>query len=237
MRIAIAIPFIYAALAVTGVLADCAHDNCLRAIIASAVKTRSGVADCASYFAVATITPPPSTVTVTVAHTVTKATDTIQPARQRRDLNRRITAAASIPAYASACSGLARYSSACSCVGVAVGGTFTAPTPVTTVTVTSTTTIPLLSATNYPDVDCGLTPFSTYNVANGECVHIWEAYGVSVSTALTPASCLASHCHLGLFYSGDCTGDPADTIPLDGRCIYAASLYSYQLVCDSTVCP
>jgi hypothetical protein len=64
----------------------CNHDNCLRAVIASAFTTRSGSADCASYF-----------------RTTDSAAQTIIPT--------------SIPAYASACSGSVRYSSACSCVG------------------------------------------------------------------------------------------------------------------------
>ncbi|MCJ1396542.1 hypothetical protein MMC18_009433 [Xylographa bjoerkii] len=46
-------------------------------------------------------------------------------------------APSSIPSYASACSGSARYSSACSCIGV-TKSTTTAPTPVTTKTVTAT---------------------------------------------------------------------------------------------------
>ncbi|MCJ1402848.1 hypothetical protein MMC11_006069 [Xylographa trunciseda] len=45
----------------------------------------------------------------------------------------------SVPAYASSCSGTARYSSACSCFGV-THSTSTAPTPSTTITVTATAT-------------------------------------------------------------------------------------------------
>lgn len=37
-------------------LRDCNHDNCLRAIIADSKPTRSGTADCSSYFAT-TVTP------------------------------------------------------------------------------------------------------------------------------------------------------------------------------------
>ena len=46
-------------------------------------------------------------------------------------------APSSIPAYASACSGSVRYSSACSCIGVQ-GSISTAATPITTLTVTAT---------------------------------------------------------------------------------------------------
>ncbi|MCJ1383135.1 hypothetical protein MMC17_006248 [Xylographa soralifera] len=72
------------------------------------------------------------------------------PAKAKRALNgdlrghsvtlapRQMTVApSSIPSYASACSGSARYSSACSCIGV-TKSTTTAPTPVTTKTVTAT---------------------------------------------------------------------------------------------------
>ena len=37
-------------------VASCDHNNCLRAVIGSAVPTRHGSADCVSYF-VATVTP------------------------------------------------------------------------------------------------------------------------------------------------------------------------------------
>lgn len=50
------------------------------------------------------------------------------------------TATATIPAYASACSGTAGYSSACSCIGV-TATTATLSTPTTTVTIISTTTV------------------------------------------------------------------------------------------------
>ncbi|KAB5515139.1 hypothetical protein GE09DRAFT_1231585 [Coniochaeta sp. 2T2.1] len=45
--------------------AACNANNCLRAVIASAVATRHGVADCSSYLAV-TVTPATSTITSTV---------------------------------------------------------------------------------------------------------------------------------------------------------------------------
>jgi len=74
------------------VVASCNHDNCLRAVIASAFPTRSGSADCASYFL--------TTVETNIAG---QTVEVIPPTN--------------IPAYATACSGSVRYSSACSCVG------------------------------------------------------------------------------------------------------------------------
>ncbi|KIN07009.1 hypothetical protein OIDMADRAFT_46918 [Oidiodendron maius Zn] len=86
-------------------LANCNHDNCLRAVIASAFTTRSGSADCTSYFQT-------TVETNSIGQTVSVITPT------------------NIPTYASACSGSVRYSSACSCVGASnVVITTPAPTP------------------------------------------------------------------------------------------------------------
>jgi len=79
--------------------AACNHNNCLRAVIASAFPTRSGSADCSSYFKTTVETGPIPTKTVIPT---------------------------SIPRYASACSGSVGYSSACSCVG-ATAATITVP--------------------------------------------------------------------------------------------------------------
>jgi len=128
----------------TTAFAQCNHDNCLRAVIASAFPTRSGSADCASYFE-ATVTPAPVTVSQTSIVSVTYSVPS-PPAKKRRDvapaiMARQVTVTpSSIPAYASACSGSLRYSSACSCVG-ATHTTTTAATPTSTTTVTSTVTI------------------------------------------------------------------------------------------------
>ncbi|EPS39098.1 hypothetical protein H072_7134 [Dactylellina haptotyla CBS 200.50] len=100
------------------VAADCIKDNCLRAVIASAYTTRSGVADCGAYL-ITTVTPPVSIVTKTI-NTVSSYTGQsgMEQRKVRRNgegniLEARATAA-TIPAYASPCSGAARYTSACS---------------------------------------------------------------------------------------------------------------------------
>ncbi|RVD89072.1 uncharacterized protein DFL_000094 [Arthrobotrys flagrans] len=98
---------LYAASA-TNISNGCNHDNCYRAVKADAFPTRPGTADCSSYFST-TIEQKTSTKVVRrVTFTITYFETTIPT---------------HIPAYASACDGPAKYSSACSCIGV---------TPVTT---------------------------------------------------------------------------------------------------------
>ncbi|EPE29454.1 hypothetical protein GLAREA_00614 [Glarea lozoyensis ATCC 20868] len=114
------------ALAATCALAapsSCNQDNCLRALLAPA---RPAAADCSSYL-VKTTTPAAATVTAVVTSS-TAPQSTPAPS----------AVSATIPTYASACSGVVRYTSACSCVGV-TATTVTAVTPTVTVTVTSTT--------------------------------------------------------------------------------------------------
>jgi len=106
----------YGILQAATVFANCNHDNCLRAVIASAFPTRHGDADCSSYFAV---TVEPETVTVTIANGWVTTT-TVEVSQMT------ITPTA-IPDYASACSGSVRYSSACSCVGVTHATTIIGP--------------------------------------------------------------------------------------------------------------
>ncbi|EFQ35134.1 hypothetical protein CGRA01v4_01747 [Colletotrichum graminicola] len=112
---------------------ECSGNNCNRQV----TGTRPGLlpisdrkADCTSFLK-ATVTPSPTTVTITV---------TAGPARIRRDgqiVNREVTEFPTvIPAYASSCDDAAEYSSACSCWGI-TAVTTTAPRP----TVTTTTTV------------------------------------------------------------------------------------------------
>ncbi|KAK6528619.1 hypothetical protein TWF281_009857 [Arthrobotrys megalospora] len=115
----------------------CNRDNCLRAVIRGGFPYGNGAADCSS-FLLTTVTPAASSVTVTEKATITVFyTQNVGP----RGLEaRQVTVTPSnIPAYASACMGRARYSSACSCIGVKPSTT-TAPTPVKTVTITVTFT-------------------------------------------------------------------------------------------------
>ncbi|KAK6541459.1 hypothetical protein TWF694_007269 [Orbilia ellipsospora] len=147
----------------------CAADNCLRAVRATAFPTRQGTADCSSYLRATvtpatstfyntitstytttetdaqtltntvhktftSIVQTTHTVSVTVtstyirnfgAATIKKRQQTVQPS--------------AIPAYASACSGVARYTSACNCIGVSAT-TITVAAPSTTITLSTTVT-------------------------------------------------------------------------------------------------
>ncbi|KAE9367345.1 hypothetical protein N431DRAFT_444495 [Stipitochalara longipes BDJ] len=140
------IPILYAAVAAASVAQPrgaCNHDNCLRAVIASAFTSISGPIDCSSYLS-ATVTPsvPPGSPTVTVCNAVLAGETLIPPPPT--------VIPSHIPSYASACSGSARYSSACECVGVSPVTT-TVPTP-TAFTVSHTSVVaaaPTLNAVQF----------------------------------------------------------------------------------------
>ncbi|KAM0335510.1 hypothetical protein ACHAQA_000558 [Verticillium albo-atrum] len=144
----------------------CNADNCLRALRNTA---RPGVADCSTVLRF-TVTPAAvaitetdivtATPTVTVEETQTDTvietvevvvTPTITFRKEKRDLE---DAPATLPAYASACSGAVRYTSACECLGVfptvttAAAPTLTqlveetvAPTTITETVIVATVTI------------------------------------------------------------------------------------------------
>ncbi|MCJ1412899.1 hypothetical protein MMC19_006999 [Ptychographa xylographoides] len=152
----------------------CNADNCLRAIRASAFPTRSGTADCSSYF-LTTVTTAETTVTQTVtvtgtpteidsvvatttvdvtATTVVEETATIvdvETITLPADLSKRqaTETPSNIPTYASACSGSVRYSSACSCIGVTASTTTVAAS---TVTVTESSTVTPTGIAGYTTV-------------------------------------------------------------------------------------
>ena len=130
--------------------AACQGNNCNRAVTGTrADQTALHRSDCSSFLAV-TVTP--ATFTTTVTQTITPfstvltisststllstTTLTVVPRLERRQVTQRAT---SVPRYATACSGAAQYSSACSCWGV-TASTVTAPTPTHTVTVTASVT-------------------------------------------------------------------------------------------------
>ncbi|KAK8131678.1 hypothetical protein PG984_008116 [Apiospora sp. TS-2023a] len=119
----------------------CNADNCARAVTGTRLGSASVSAyrqDCTSFMS-ATVTPPTSTVTVTTTPDTCDEDEAPQTLMRRVHQKRAegVTVfPTAVPAYASACSGAVRYSSACSCWGVSAVFT-TAPTPVVTVTVTS----------------------------------------------------------------------------------------------------
>ncbi|MCJ1408961.1 hypothetical protein MMC19_003038 [Ptychographa xylographoides] len=119
------------------VLSSCAADNCARAVTGTRLGSsaqQSHFADCSSFMEVV-VTPATSTATVTA--TITGAATNLKRGFEVVERRQVTVTPSSVPTYASACSGTARYSSACSCAGI-TKSTSTAPTPVTTVTVSVT---------------------------------------------------------------------------------------------------
>lgn len=191
---------------------DCSHDNCLRAVIASAFLTRSATADCSSYF-LTTVTPATFTTTATVTQPTT--TTVFNPPHKRDEgimlhPRQQTVVPTEIPAYASACSGSVRYSSACSCIGV-TAMTTTAPTPTytttttifTTSTFTTTPPIPTLTILQYDNGVCAGTNSLQYLLPNNECFP-----SLTSSLLLSPAwpfpSCDESQCTISFFLDSLC---------------------------------
>ncbi|KAK7942503.1 uncharacterized protein PG986_011616 [Apiospora aurea] len=121
----------------------CNADNCARAVTGTRRGPESMSSfrqDCTSFLST-TVTPPMSTVIVTTtADSCDEEEDVAPQTLLKRVQEKRAEGAVTVvptavPAYASACSGAARYSSTCSCWGVTAAVT-TAPTPVITVTIT-----------------------------------------------------------------------------------------------------
>jgi hypothetical protein len=101
-----------------------------------------------------------TTETVTVA-TVTQTSSQVFAKRADAANTTPVTVVpTALPAYASACTSAARFSSACSCVGI-TGKVTTAPTPVTTVYVTETQTPAAVTETTAADTTVIATTVQT----------------------------------------------------------------------------
>ncbi|KAF4627125.1 hypothetical protein G7Y89_g11032 [Cudoniella acicularis] len=214
----------------------CNHDNCLRAVIASAFPTRDGFGDCSSYL-LTTVTPATFTTTITVTATslvaYKKRDDVLFPRQQT-------AIPTAIPAYASACSGSVRYSSACSCVSATASTAF-APTPTTTKTVFATvvqTAAPTLTVTQYlNEYNCaaqaeGDTP-TVLNI--NQCVIVDASNSINFGTFI-PGACSASQCTVQSFGDFYCANGITGTYPVgDTACLDADPIYALKLVCPS--CP
>ncbi|MCJ1400014.1 hypothetical protein MMC11_003217 [Xylographa trunciseda] len=224
-----------AAAAAATTTSACNADNCLRAVRASSFPTRAGAADCSSYFE-ATVTPATSTITTT-------ATVTSFANKRRRGLNaepaleaRQVTVVPSaIPTYASACSGSARYSSACSCIGV-TATTSTAATPLTTVTVTVTAEItkPTVAFTGFygQACDAGTENGDDGSFIEGECISLPdqisiddEGFSAGSSVGLTAADCTIT------FYSDPACTQVEHTAPATPGCQFVGFDFSGELTC------
>lgn len=204
---------ILASAIVQGVLASpttaCNADNCARAVTGTRAgkvpDVTSRQADCSS-FQLTTVTPAPSTTYVTTIVTVNP------PNKRDEIVARQVTVIPdSVPAYASACSGTARYQSACSCWGITPAVT-TAPTPIVTIVVTETVT-PF--ECNNPGAACGdYTPITDPSCGPlGDCICVTDTDGravcvqdISCSGAVACAS--DSDCPTGevCWAAGCCTG-------------------------------
>ena len=125
-----AVGFALASLEERGTATKCNNDNCARAVTGTVPygPTHPAVArsDC-SRLLQSTITPP--AVTILFTETVVAATTTLVDAVKR---SASPVSSGVLPAYASPCSNLAAYSSACSCFGV-TPTTITASIPVSLV--------------------------------------------------------------------------------------------------------
>ncbi|MCJ1388317.1 hypothetical protein MMC18_001163 [Xylographa bjoerkii] len=224
-----------AAAAAATTTSKCNADNCLRAVRASSFPTRSGAADCSSYFE-ATVTPATSTITAT-------ATVTAFSNKRRRGLNaepaleaRQMTIVPSaIPTYASACSGSVRYSSACSCIGV-TATTSTASTPMTTVTVTVTAdeTKPTVAFTGFytQSCDAGTENGDDGSFIEGECMGLPDqisiedgGFSAGTSTGLTAADCTIT------FYSDTACTQEEHSAPATPGCQFVGYDFSGLLTC------
>jgi len=177
--------------------ATCNADNCARAVTGTfRAQQSSRLQDCSSFQRVtvtpatrfvpeapispgtAWLTPPSSsTVTETASTSTVYVTTTAGPAQRKRfaveEVNdlavRQVTVVPSaVPTYASACSGSARYSSACSCAGV-TRITVTASTPLTTTTSSPTTTSTILyqPCTNTGSYSCSTRGCYCFLAARG----------------------------------------------------------------------
>ncbi|KAK3386483.1 hypothetical protein B0H63DRAFT_467850 [Podospora didyma] len=172
-------------LVATARAAGCAADNCARAVTGTrrgAAAQASAKADCNSFMA-KTITAPAITITSIVTATVAPAAS----APVKRD-------SLATPAYASACSGASRYSSACSCWGI-TGTTVTViPTSTAAITITA---IPSPATTYTPDIppsytNCVFNPdagtsFDVLAPANAGGLPIVKNGTLAVVSSATPA--------------------------------------------------
>ncbi|KAL2066108.1 hypothetical protein VTL71DRAFT_2179 [Oculimacula yallundae] len=191
--------------------AVCNADNCLRALRNTQFPTR-GSTDCAAYLRT-TVTPATVTVTATATSSVFStsiigvtltssveetATDTVlqtniqtatvtlapQPFK-RADTN-------TVPAYASACSGQVRYSSACSCLGGSVV-TVTAAAPTSTVTttqtsyttedLTSTIDTTIITSTQKVSITSTSDVTTTVTATPTQTAFVMQVYGMSGANA------------------------------------------------------
>ncbi|KAK6517052.1 hypothetical protein TWF506_006930 [Arthrobotrys conoides] len=165
--------------------AGCNADNCLRAIRVTS-RLASASADCASFFAIPTVTytdtlsfsetsfsttfiTKTTTIELTDTTSIDTATTTTLSIAPTTTLTvnaplRKRDGAQSIPAYASPCSGAVRFSSACQCIGIA------SPTVTPSTTVTISTTLSFSTIQTSIETSAIYTTVSTKTQTNVEVV-------------------------------------------------------------------
>lgn len=208
------------------VLSACSGNNCLRAVQKVPSGNRNGTADCVSFFRV-TVTPTPSTVRSTVTVTTTllsadkkkRGIPELVEIHNMRSLygpvhalqvlpgntlhKRQMTVSpTAIPTYASPCSSLAAYSSACSCLGV----------PRTTITAAAATSTSIWTVTET------YTPSLPTRVVNTT---------VDTPTTTTARPTLSSNSTTGIYSNTSATTSP--TRVLDTSCGGTAAPFSLQV--------
>ncbi|TLD04210.1 uncharacterized protein PgNI_12141 [Pyricularia grisea] len=119
----------------------CNADNCARAVTGTALVAKPSIgvrmADCSA--AVEVTTTPAAKISFRTT-TVTATTVTVPPGEATLTVMRDKREVATLPTYASACSNLARFSSACACWPAISTRTVEAATPTVTITATATVT-------------------------------------------------------------------------------------------------
>ncbi|KAH6718843.1 hypothetical protein BKA61DRAFT_669186 [Leptodontidium sp. MPI-SDFR-AT-0119] len=190
----------------TGGAGGCNRDNCLRAVQGTArgpARVEIAKSDCSSFLE-KTTTVPSSTATITQTATVTL------PAV----LPKRHDGGKTVPAYATACSGSARYSSACSCWGI-TGGTKTISSGVTTVTVSTTITVPAGSK-------CTEAPKTS--TCGDKCV---DLKADPQNCGACGVTCLSGSCTNGVCVATSCTNqgtcETFTTCGAGGSCVCAST--------------
>ena len=103
-------------------------------------------------------------------------------------------ASPTIPAYASACSGAVRYSTACSCIGV-TGQTVTAPAATTTVTASTTAVTTVYKTTVVATTDIVVTDQTVTKTMAG-----------APTTVVVTATATATVCRIGVDVEGRAPG-------------------------------
>lgn len=143
-----------------------------------------------------------------------------------------------VPEYASACSGTARYISACSCWGVTRSTTM-APTPLTTLTITatatSTSTIDVVATTTV-DVTCA-SP-SGLCTPSGPCTDLRsDQNNCGACGAVCSGACVNGVCSSSCAAPNSCSAAVPCAGGMPCQCLLSTSGYSFCVNSGDDSCP